>query len=45
VLTLAEHAGVEMPIAQQVQDVLEGRRAPLDAVDALMGRRPRPEAD
>ena len=45
VLALAARVGVEMPIAQQVHDVIWGVRTPVDAVEALMGRRPRPEPD
>lgn len=45
VLALAERAGVEMPIAEQVLAVIEGRRTPTEAVEVLMGRQPRPEPD
>jgi glycerol-3-phosphate dehydrogenase (NAD(P)+) len=45
VLALAGLAGIEMPIATQVADVLAGRRDPAAAVGILMGRPPRPEQD
>jgi glycerol-3-phosphate dehydrogenase (NAD(P)+) len=45
VLGLAARAGVEMPIAQEVAEVIAGRRVPEDAVDVLMGRAPRSETD
>lgn len=37
-LELARRSGVEMPIAQQVHDVLAGRRSPRDALTQLMAR-------
>lgn len=37
-LLLAERSGVEMPIAQQVHDVLSERRTPRDALTQLMAR-------
>ena len=40
----AEH-GIELPIALQMAEVLAGRVAPLEAVEALMLRRQRVEAD
>jgi len=43
VLALAERAGVEMPIAHQVNCVIEGTRSPEAAVELLMNRRPRAE--
>jgi glycerol-3-phosphate dehydrogenase (NAD(P)+) len=56
-LELAALHGVEMPIGQQVADVLEGTRSPAEAIPALMrrsatsefhgleGRRPSPSPD
>ena len=41
---LAVRAGVEMPIAQAVVDVLEGRAGPMQAVRALLARPSRKEA-
>jgi glycerol-3-phosphate dehydrogenase (NAD(P)+) len=35
--------GVEMPISQAVDALLQGQLAPADAVAALMGREPRHE--
>ncbi|MGH9035467.1 MAG: NAD(P)H-dependent glycerol-3-phosphate dehydrogenase, partial [Acidimicrobiia bacterium] len=43
VLALAAGAGVEMPIAEQVQAVLDGRSTPLAAVSALMLREAKAE--
>jgi glycerol-3-phosphate dehydrogenase (NAD(P)+) len=43
VLALARSLGVEMPIVEQVHEILEGRIAPLAAVEALMVREPKPE--
>jgi len=43
VLARAQRLGVEMPIAQAVVDLLDGRLAPADAVATLMGRDPIPE--
>jgi glycerol-3-phosphate dehydrogenase (NAD(P)+) len=40
---LAERHGVEMPIVRQVQEILDGRISPRDAVQALMMRDPKPE--
>ena len=37
-LELADQLGVEMPIAEQVDAVIHGVRAPMDAVAELMGR-------
>ncbi len=45
VLALAAQVGVEMPIAAQVQALIEGRCAPAEAVERLMGRHARPELD
>jgi glycerol-3-phosphate dehydrogenase (NAD(P)+) len=42
---LARANGVEMPIAEQVQQIVEGRRSPAEALMALMGRPSRPEWD
>jgi glycerol-3-phosphate dehydrogenase (NAD(P)+) len=44
-LALGARHGIELPIAAQMAAVLEGRRSPLEAVEALMGRRQRAEAD
>lgn len=44
-LALGARHGIELPIAAQMQEVLDGRSSPLSAVEALMGRRQRPEAD
>ena len=44
-LALGARHGIELPIAEEMAAVLEGRRAPREAVEALMGRRQRPEAD
>ncbi len=43
VRALAERHGVEMPIVQQVHEILEGRTSPREAVQALMIRDPKPE--
>jgi glycerol-3-phosphate dehydrogenase (NAD(P)+) len=40
---LARHAGVEMPITQQMNEVLYGGRAPRDAIRELMQRKLRDE--
>ena len=40
VVARAKHAGVEMPIAQSVVELLEGRLTPAAAVAGLMGREP-----
>lgn len=45
VLALAARFDVEMPIAHEVNEVIEGRQPPADAVDALMARPPRRERD
>jgi glycerol-3-phosphate dehydrogenase (NAD(P)+) len=44
-LALGAKHGIELPIAAQMAAVLEGRRSPVEAVDALMGRRQRAEVD
>jgi glycerol-3-phosphate dehydrogenase (NAD(P)+) len=44
-LALGARHGIELPIAAEMAAVLEARRSPLEAVEALMGRRQRPEAD
>jgi glycerol-3-phosphate dehydrogenase (NAD(P)+) len=44
-LALGQRHGVELPIAAQMSSVLEGVVSPGQAVDALMGRRQRPESD
>jgi glycerol-3-phosphate dehydrogenase (NAD(P)+) len=42
---LARSHGVEMPIAEQVQAIVEGRCSPLEALVSLMDRPSRPEWD
>ncbi len=44
-LALGAQHGIELPIAAQMQEVLDGRCSPLSAVEALMLRRQRAEAD
>jgi glycerol-3-phosphate dehydrogenase (NAD(P)+) len=44
-LALGARHGLELPIAAQMQEVLDGRCPPLSAVEALMLRPQRPEAD
>lgn len=44
-LALGARHGIELPIAAQMHEVLEGRCSPLEAVEALMLRRQRAEAD
>jgi glycerol-3-phosphate dehydrogenase (NAD(P)+) len=44
-LALGARHGIELPIAAQMQEVLERRTSPLSAVETLMGRRQRAEAD
>jgi glycerol-3-phosphate dehydrogenase (NAD(P)+) len=44
-LALGARHGLELPITAEMAAVLEGRRSPKAAVEALMGRRQRPEAD
>lgn len=43
VVARARHVGVEMPIAEAVVELLDGRVAPAEAVAALMGRDPATE--
>ena len=43
VLALAERAGVEMPIAEEVQAVMSGTRTPVEGVAALMLREAKAE--
>jgi glycerol-3-phosphate dehydrogenase (NAD(P)+) len=42
---LARAAGVEMPIAEQVDAIVEGRCSPAEALMSLMSRPSRPEWD
>ena len=44
-LALGARHRIELPIAAQMQEVLDGRCSPLSAVEALMLRRQRAEAD
>jgi glycerol-3-phosphate dehydrogenase (NAD(P)+) len=44
-LALGARHGIELPITAEMAAVLEGRRSPVEAVEALMGRRQRPEVD
>jgi glycerol-3-phosphate dehydrogenase (NAD(P)+) len=44
-LALGERHGIELPITSQMAAVLDGRRSPRDAVEALMLRRQRSESD
>jgi glycerol-3-phosphate dehydrogenase (NAD(P)+) len=44
-LALGHRHGIELPITAEMAAVLEGRRQPAEAVDALMGRRQRAEKD
>jgi len=44
-LALGEKHGIELPITAEMAAVLGGGRTPRDAVEALMGRRQRAEAD
>lgn len=44
-LALGARYNVELPIAEQMQDVLDGRTRPREAVEALMLRRQKAEAD
>jgi glycerol-3-phosphate dehydrogenase (NAD(P)+) len=44
-LALGERHGLELPIALEMAAVLEGRRSPRAAVEALMLRPQRPETD
>ncbi|MCX6593995.1 MAG: NAD(P)-dependent glycerol-3-phosphate dehydrogenase [Acidobacteria bacterium] len=42
-LELARRYGVELPITQQMDDMLHGRRSPAEAIRELMERRPKGE--
>ena len=44
-LALGARHGIELPITSEMSAVLDGRRSPKAAVEALMGRRQRPEVD
>jgi glycerol-3-phosphate dehydrogenase (NAD(P)+) len=44
-LALGARHGIELPITSEMSAVLEGRRSPKAAVEALMGRKQRPEVD
>jgi glycerol-3-phosphate dehydrogenase (NAD(P)+) len=44
-LALGARHGIELPIAAQMKDVLDGRCSPAEGVAALMGRRQRAEVD
>ena len=44
-VALGARHGIEVPIAAQMSAVLEGQRSPREAVESLMGRRPRAEVD
>ena len=44
-LALGVRHAIELPIAAEMQAVLDGRRSPREAVEALMGRRQRAEAE
>ena len=44
-LALGARHGIELPIASQMQRVLDARTSPAEAVEALMGRRQRAEVD
>lgn len=44
-LSLGAKHGIELPIAAQMNEVMAGRVSPLNAVEALMLRRQRPETD
>ena len=44
-VALGARHGVELPIVAQMAAVLEGRRSPAEAVEALMGRRQRHERE
>lgn len=45
VVALARARGVEVPIAEQVQGIVEGRSSPREALEVLMGRPARAEWD
>ena len=44
-LALGVRHEIELPIAAQMAAVLDGQRSPAEAVEILMGRKQRPEAD
>jgi glycerol-3-phosphate dehydrogenase (NAD(P)+) len=44
-LALGARHGIELPITAEMSAVLDGRRSPAEAVDLLMGRKQRAEAD
>jgi glycerol-3-phosphate dehydrogenase (NAD(P)+) len=44
-LALGARHGIELPITSEMSAVLDGRRSPKAAVEALMGRKQRPEVD
>jgi len=44
-LALGSRHGIELPITAEMAAVLDGRRSPAEAVDILMGRKQRAEAD
>jgi glycerol-3-phosphate dehydrogenase (NAD(P)+) len=44
-LALGARRGIELPITAEMAAVLDGRRSPAEAVDLLMGRKQRAEAD
>jgi glycerol-3-phosphate dehydrogenase (NAD(P)+) len=44
-LALGARHGIELPIAAEMASVLDARRSPAEAVDVLMGRKQRAEAD
>lgn len=44
-LALAQELGIEMPIAQVVSDILEGRSSVQETVEELMGRQPKEEIE
>jgi glycerol-3-phosphate dehydrogenase (NAD(P)+) len=44
-VALGARHGIELPITAEMAAVLDGRRSPVEALDALMGRRQRAEVD
>ena len=44
-MALGSRHGIELPITSEMHAVLENRRSPAEAVESLMGRKQRPEAD
>jgi glycerol-3-phosphate dehydrogenase (NAD(P)+) len=44
-LALGARHGIELPITAEMAAVLAGKRSPAEAVDVLMGRKQRAEAD